>query len=126
MFLVALDWIGLLIIVGLQDLVRFDYVDSPAPETLMRALELLYYLGALDTEFTLTPLGTIMAQFPLDPQVSGPISQNSAHGVWIERFLPQFAKLLIESPRFGCSNEILTIVAMLSGRNFRADIIFVC
>lgn len=37
----------------------------------MRALELLYYLGALDTEFTLTPLGKTMAQFPLDPQVSG-------------------------------------------------------
>ena len=37
----------------------------------MRALELLYHVGALDTEFNLTPLGTIMAQFPLDPQVSG-------------------------------------------------------
>ena len=36
----------------------------------MRALELLYHLGALDTQFTLTPLGKIMAQFPLDPQVS--------------------------------------------------------
>ena len=36
----------------------------------MRALELLYYLGALNTEFSLTPLGTVMAQFPLDPQVS--------------------------------------------------------
>ena len=36
----------------------------------MRALELLYYLGALDTEFGLSPLGTVMAQFPLDPQVS--------------------------------------------------------
>ena len=36
----------------------------------MRALELLYYLGALDTEFNLTPLGAVMAQFPLDPQVS--------------------------------------------------------
>ena len=36
----------------------------------MRALELLYYLGALDTELNLTPLGKVMAQFPLDPQVS--------------------------------------------------------
>ena len=35
----------------------------------MRALELLYYLGALDTESNITPLGTLMAQFPLDPQV---------------------------------------------------------
>ena len=36
----------------------------------MRALELLYYLGALDAGFNLKPLGTVMAQFPLDPQVS--------------------------------------------------------
>ena len=31
-------------------------------------------------------------------------------------FLLQLAKLLIVSPEFNCSNEILTIVAMLSGR----------
>ena len=36
----------------------------------MRALELLHYLGALDAGSTLTPLGKVMAQFPLDPQVS--------------------------------------------------------
>lgn len=52
-----------------QDLVRFDYVDAPAPETLMRALELLNYLAALDDDGNLTPLGSIMAEFPLDPQV---------------------------------------------------------
>ena len=36
----------------------------------MRALELLNYLAALDDEGNLTPLGAIMAEFPLDPQVS--------------------------------------------------------
>lgn len=45
-------------------------MDAPAPETLMRALELLNYLAALDDEGNLTPLGAIMAEFPLDPQVS--------------------------------------------------------
>lgn len=35
----------------------------------MRALELLHYLAALDDEGNLTPLGEIMAEFPLDPQV---------------------------------------------------------
>jgi pre-mRNA-splicing factor ATP-dependent RNA helicase DHX15/PRP43 len=53
----------------IQDLVRFDYVDAPAPETLMRALELLNYLAALDDDGNLTALGGIMAEFPLDPQV---------------------------------------------------------
>jgi HrpA-like RNA helicase len=35
----------------------------------MRALELLNYLAALDDDCNLTPLGSMMAEFPLDPQV---------------------------------------------------------
>ncbi|KAG1740942.1 P-loop containing nucleoside triphosphate hydrolase protein [Suillus lakei] len=81
---------------GIKDLVKFDYVDAPAPETLMRALELLNYLAALDDDGNLTALGSIMAEFPLDPQLS---------------------KMLISSPEFKCSNEILTITAMLSVPN---------
>lgn len=42
---------------GIKDLVHFDFMDPPAPETLMRALELLNYLGALDDEGELTPYG---------------------------------------------------------------------
>ena len=34
--------------------VHFDFMDPPAPETLMRALELLNYLGALDDNGNLT------------------------------------------------------------------------
>ena len=42
-------------------------MDPPAPETLMRALETLNYLGALDDEGNLTDMGAKMAEFPLDP-----------------------------------------------------------
>ena len=35
----------------------------------MRALELLNFLAALDDDGNITPLGSIMAEFPLDPQV---------------------------------------------------------
>ncbi len=45
-------------------------MDPPAPETLMRALELLNYLGALDDDGNLTELGAMMAEFPLDPQLA--------------------------------------------------------
>ncbi|EJD36031.1 pre-mRNA-splicing factor ATP-dependent RNA helicase PRP43 [Auricularia subglabra TFB-10046 SS5] len=82
--------------VGVKDLVRFDYVDAPAPETLLRGLEMLNFLAALDDDGNLTPLGAMMADFPVDPQL---------------------AKMLIVSPEFKCSNEILTIVAMLSVPN---------
>eukprot|EP00298_Acanthocystis_sp_HF-20_P010976 c19159_g1_i4.p1 GENE.c19159_g1_i4~~c19159_g1_i4.p1 ORF type:complete len:595 (-),score=249.49 c19159_g1_i4:8-1792(-) len=81
---------------GIDDLVHFDFMDPPAPETLMRALELLNYLGALSDEGELTELGGMMAEFPLDPQLG---------------------KLLLSSPDFKCSNEILSISAMLSVPN---------
>ena len=58
---------------GVKDLVRFDWVDAPAPETLMRALELLNFLAALDDDGNLTALGSRMSEFPLDPQVEFPI-----------------------------------------------------
>lgn len=60
----------------------------------MRALELLNYLGALDDSGDLTSLGSMMAEFPLDPQL---------------------AKMVIASCEHNCSNEILSITAMLSG-----------
>ncbi|XP_055318372.1 putative pre-mRNA-splicing factor ATP-dependent RNA helicase PRP1 [Sitodiplosis mosellana] len=78
---------------GIDDLVHFDFMDPPAPETLMRALELLNYLAALDDDGNLTDLGAVMAEFPLDPQL---------------------AKMLIASCNHNCSNEILSITAMLS------------
>ena len=55
---------------GIDDLVHFDFLDPPAPETLMRALELLNYLGALDDEGELTELGYQMSELPLDPQLA--------------------------------------------------------
>ncbi|XP_021470829.1 pre-mRNA-splicing factor ATP-dependent RNA helicase DHX15 isoform X4 [Oncorhynchus mykiss] len=78
---------------GIDDLVHFDFMDPPAPETLMRALELLNYVAALNDDGDLTELGSMMAEFPLDPQL---------------------AKMVIASCEFNCSNEILSITAMLS------------
>jgi pre-mRNA-splicing factor ATP-dependent RNA helicase DHX15/PRP43 len=78
---------------GIDDLVHFDFMDPPAPETMMRALEELNYLGALDDDGNMTEIGRQMAEMPLEPQL---------------------AKMLIASCEYGCSNEILSIVAMLS------------
>ncbi|XP_054608545.1 pre-mRNA-splicing factor ATP-dependent RNA helicase DHX15 [Dunckerocampus dactyliophorus] len=78
---------------GVDDLVHFDFMDPPAPETLMRALELLNYLAALNDDGDLTELGATMAEFPLDPQL---------------------AKMVVASCEFDCSDEALSITAMLS------------
>lgn len=82
---------------GIDDIVHFDYMDPPAPETLMRALEQLNYLGALDDEGDLTSIGQQMSEMPLDPLLS--------------------KMLIAASETYHCVNEILTIVAMLNVPN---------
>ncbi|WRT65383.1 uncharacterized protein IL334_002326 [Kwoniella shivajii] len=77
---------------GINDLISFDFMDPPPAATMMTALEQLYALGALDDEGLLTRIGRKMADFPLDPPLS---------------------KMLIKSVDYGCSEEALTIVAML-------------
>jgi hypothetical protein len=44
---------------GINDLLHFDFMDKPPAETLMRALEQLYALGALNDRGELTKLGTL-------------------------------------------------------------------
>ena len=81
---------------GINDLVNFDFMDPPPAQTLLTALESLYALSALDDEGLLTRLGRKMADFPMEPMMS---------------------KMLIASVDLGCSEEMLSIVAMLSVQN---------
>ncbi|EXJ78632.1 adenosinetriphosphatase [Capronia coronata CBS 617.96] len=78
---------------GINDLLHFDFMDPPPTNTMLTALEELYALSALDDEGLLTRLGRKMADFPMEPGLS---------------------KVLIASVEMGCSEEVLTIVAMLS------------
>lgn len=78
---------------GINDLLHFDFMDPPPTNTMLTALEELYTLSALDDEGLLTRLGRKMADFPMEPGL---------------------AKVLIASVDAGCSEEVLSIVAMLS------------
>ena len=78
---------------GINDLLHFDFMDPPPTNTMLTALEELYALSALDDEGLLTRLGRKMADFPMEPSL---------------------AKVLIASTDSGCSDEVLSIVAMLS------------
>jgi ATP-dependent RNA helicase DDX35 len=79
---------------GIDNIVRFDFITSPPAELVIRALELLYSLGALDDYAKLTrPLGIRMAELAVEPMM---------------------AKTLLSAPSFGCLSEILTIAAMTS------------
>ncbi|OMH80549.1 ATP-dependent RNA helicase dhx8, partial [Zancudomyces culisetae] len=78
---------------GINDLIGFDFMDPPPAQTLISALELLYSLGALDDDGLLTRLGRKMAEFPMNPELS---------------------KTLLISAELNCSDDVLTIVAMLT------------
>ncbi|KAG5948741.1 hypothetical protein E4U53_006172 [Claviceps sorghi] len=79
---------------GIDNVVRFDYLSSPPSELMSKALELLYSLGALDDYAKLTkPLGFRMAELAVEPMM---------------------AKTLLSAPSFNCLSEILTIAAMTS------------
>ncbi|RMC14584.1 hypothetical protein DUI87_09682 [Hirundo rustica rustica] len=77
----------------IADMGQCDFLDRPAPESLMQALEDLDYLAALDDDGNLSEVGIIMSEFPLDPQL---------------------AKALIASCEFDCVEEMVSLAAMLT------------
>ncbi|XP_009383476.2 probable pre-mRNA-splicing factor ATP-dependent RNA helicase DEAH9 isoform X1 [Musa acuminata AAA Group] len=79
---------------GIDNILGFDWLASPPPEAMVRALEVLYSLGILDEDAKLTsPIGYQVAEIPLDPMIS---------------------KMILSACNFGCSEEIITIAAVLS------------
>ncbi|XP_031228457.1 probable ATP-dependent RNA helicase DHX35 isoform X2 [Mastomys coucha] len=82
---------------GIDNVLRFHFMSPPPAQSMVQALELLYALGGLDKDCRLTePLGMRIAEFPLNPM---------------------FAKMLLESGNFGCSQEVLSIAAMMQIQN---------
>jgi pre-mRNA-splicing factor ATP-dependent RNA helicase DHX38/PRP16 len=80
---------------GVKDLLEFDFMDPPPKDTITTALFDLWALGAIDNLGDLTPIGRRMTAFPMDPSL---------------------AKMLLTAcqPDYECSEEMLTIVSMLS------------
>ncbi|PLB44029.1 P-loop containing nucleoside triphosphate hydrolase protein [Aspergillus steynii IBT 23096] len=79
---------------GIDNIVRFDFLTPPPAELVVRAFELLYSLGTVDDYAKLTkPLGMRMAELAVDPMM---------------------AKVLLSAQSFNCLSEILSIAAMVS------------
>jgi pre-mRNA-splicing factor ATP-dependent RNA helicase DHX38/PRP16 len=81
---------------GVRDLLDFDFMDPPPQDTITTSLFDLWALGALDNVGELTSLGKTMTSFPMDPSL---------------------AKIIITAKEYGCTDEMLTIVSMLSVPN---------
>ncbi|KAF9608754.1 hypothetical protein IFM89_010886 [Coptis chinensis] len=79
---------------GIDNILGFDWPASPAPEAMIRALEVLYSLGIIDDDAKLTsPIGFQVAEIPLDPMIS---------------------KMILSGSLLGCLEEVITIAAILS------------
>lgn len=82
------------------DVRHFDFLDKPPTDAVERAVHDLIQLDAVVSSQSPTPvltsLGRKMSKFPLDPK---------------------YAKILLSAPNFGCLEEALSIVAILSGEN---------
>ncbi|KAG2440689.1 hypothetical protein HYH02_010267 [Chlamydomonas schloesseri] len=76
-----------------NDLLEFGFMDPPPRDNIVNSMYNLWTLGALDNTGALTHLGRQMVEFPLDPPL---------------------AKMLLMGAQLGCSNEVLTVVSMLS------------
>ncbi|XP_064455856.1 ATP-dependent RNA helicase DHX33-like [Ornithodoros turicata] len=82
--------------IGISDIFGFDFMDKPSQHHIVEAMTRLHQFRALEKADTirLSPLGKKMARFPLEPR---------------------FAKIILASQELGCTEEILTIISMLSG-----------
>ena len=82
---------------GINNILRFSFLNRPPAQLMIQGIELLLALGAIDNDCNLTdPLGLQMAEFPLDPMLS---------------------KMLLCSGKFECSEEAVTLAAMLQIEN---------
>jgi ATP-dependent RNA helicase DHX8/PRP22 len=83
-----------LLSLGVTDIEQFDFVESPSPAALKKALESLKLLGALNNDGTLNHLGKEMLKLPTEPQLS---------------------KALLEGLDRGCGNDVIIAAALMSG-----------
>ncbi|CCE63005.1 hypothetical protein TPHA_0D03700 [Tetrapisispora phaffii CBS 4417] len=86
----------LLLSLGVSDLIGFPLLDKPSIQSLSKALETLYILGALNSNGSITRLGRIMCEFPCEPEFAKVIYTSATN----------------ETTK-GVLEECVTIVAML-------------
>lgn len=77
----------------IKDVVNFPFLDPPPAIQMGSAAEELYHLGIITMEGELTEIGKNIALIPVEPKL---------------------AKALICSEKYGCTEEIATLVAVLS------------
>lgn len=81
---------------GIVDCLDFEFMDKPPLGSITKAEEVLYSLGALDSQLHITPLGRRMNDFPVEPSA---------------------AKALLAGQALNVGNDMVIVIAMLSTEN---------
>lgn len=78
---------------GVNNVLKFDFFESPPPQSVSMALENMVLMKAINMKDGFpTKRGLLMAQFPTDPKIT---------------------QALFKSYEFGCENDMLKIIAVL-------------
>eukprot|EP01083_Nonionella_stella_P175929 614222_1 len=86
------DEILSMLALGIDNPLKFDFIDAPDEMTMARALHILKNLNAIDKNCRITGIGRKMSRFPVNPRLS---------------------KSLVMAEKYGCCYEIIVIAAML-------------
>ncbi|MFC4535029.1 ATP-dependent RNA helicase HrpA [Sphaerisporangium dianthi] len=78
---------------GLGDIAAFPFVEPPDQRQVKDGVNLLHELGAFDEHHKLTPIGSKLAQLPVDPRL---------------------ARMVLAADGNGCATEVMVIAAALS------------
>ena len=81
---------------GVAEIGSFRWLESPDPQALSRAEQLLVDLGALGSAAGITPLGRRMLAFPVHPR---------------------YARMLLAAQQYRCVPAVALIAALTQGRN---------
>lgn len=84
--------------IGIDDILDFNFIEQPNPETVDYAISLLTKLGALDDYGDITDIGVFMKVLSIEPRL---------------------ARMIIEAidPKNNCVNEICILAAFVDGKN---------
>ena len=88
-------------VIGINDVLSFDFLDIPSKKLLLEGLLLLHMLGAIDDKGNCTELGKRMSTIPLEPKLS---------------------KAILTAGENGSLSEMIDIAALLSTESIWYDI----
>ena len=99
---------------GVEDVVGFEYLDTPNLSQLSRSLQQLFFLDAITSEGRLTALGRLLSRMPLEPSYAKCLLYSQVYEEQVEDELRARKKSDKTLPFL---SDMLSLVSVLSTEN---------